>query len=204
MFNSILIEFNPTDSYYSEGISIYSNPCLCPLGLSVILIIAIIAIIGVLCAYFVLKLIQKWKLYLFTGRHTSMNLTNFRSDHLPEGRETDLLYLKLYYQWIQQVLNTQNPIDIFDPRFQGRTNTSDERYNISNRNIYSITWGVASLTLREKYRLCRIARVAYNNGSLQALGYEIHGNIGVIRHIDNRMIAKSRIALIAILAANDR
>lgn len=204
MFNSILIEFNPTDSSYSEGISIYSNPCLCPLGLSVILIIAIIAIIGVLCAYFVLKLIQKWKLYLFTGRHTSMNLTNFRSDHLPEGRETDLLYLKLYYQWIQQVLNTQNPIDIFDPRFQGRTNTSDERYNISNRNIYSITWGVASLTLREKYRLCRIARVAYNNGSLQALGYEIHGNIGVIRHIDNRMIAKSRIALIAILAANDR
>ena len=203
-----MIGFNPTDSYSCKaGISIYSNPCLCPLGLPVIFIIAIIAIIGVLCAYFVLKLIQKWKLYLFTGSHTSINLTNFISDHLPEGcfaRETDLLYLKLYYQWIQQVLNTQNPIDIFDPRFQGRTNTSDERYNISNRNIYSITWGVASLTLREKYRLCRIARVAYNNESLQALGYEIHGSIGVIRHIDNRMIAKCRIALIAILAANDR
>lgn len=133
-----------------------------------------------------------------------MNLINFRSDHLPEGRETDPLYLKLYYQWIQQVVNTENPRDILDPRFQGRTDTSDERYNITNRNIYSINWGAASLTLREKYRLRRIARAAYNNGSLQAWGYETHGSMGVIRHVDNRMVAKSRIALIAIIAANDR
>lgn len=203
MFNTILIEFNPTDSY-SEGISIYSNP---PLGLSVIFIIAIIAIIGVLCAYFLLKLIQpsgKWKLNLFSDSRTSMNLTNFRSDHLPEGRENDLLFLKLFGQWMQQVLNTEYPRDILDPRFQGRTDTGDERYNISNRNIYSINWGVASLTQREKYRLARIARAAYNNGSLQALGYEIHGNFAVIKHTDSRMIAKSRIALIAILAASDR
>jgi len=52
--------------------------------------------------------------------------------------------------------------------------------------------------------LRRIARAASNNGSLQALGYETHGSMGVIRHTDSRMIAKSRIALLAIIAANDR
>jgi len=203
MFNRILIEWNWTDSY-SEGVSIYSNPCPASPGLSIIFKIAILAIIGVLCAYFLLKLIQKLKLYLFADRHTYMNLTHSRSDHLPEGRETDLLYLKLFHQWIQQVLNTPDARDILDPRFQGRTDTGDQRYNISNRNMYSTNWGVASLTLREKYRLRRIARAASNNGSLQALGYETHGSMGVIRHTDSRMIAKSRIALLAIIAANDR
>lgn len=97
-----------------------------------------------------------------------------------------------------------NNTDNLDPRFQGRTNTKDERYNISNRNIYSSNWGVATLTRAERLRLQTIAVIADNNGSLEALGYELYGYDRYIKHRGNGMTAKSRIALIALIAANER
>ena len=90
MTNTILIELNSTDFYFEQGaVNPDSCPCSCSLGLSVIFKIAILAIIAVLCAYFLLKLKQICKIYLFSDRHNSRNLASFRSDHLPEGRERD-------------------------------------------------------------------------------------------------------------------
>lgn len=186
MFNTIMIGFNLGDSDFEGEISMYSDPCLCPLGLSVIFIIVVLGIIAVLCAYFLLKLKQKWKIYLFADRHNSRNLASFRSELLPEGRETDLLFLKLFDQWMQGVLN-RNPT----PRQ-------------ANRNIYSIMWGRAKLTQAEKTRLHNISVNADVNGSLRALGYRVDMHERKIRAIDSNRFAKSGIALLTVLAANDR
>lgn len=160
---------------------------------------------AILCTYFLARLLLKWKLYLFAGRHTPQSLARFKSDHLPDGKENDWLYLKLWHQWMQQTLS---PDTSRDPRYRGerlngRTDTRNQSYNIRNRSIYSKSWGIATLTPTENWRLYNIAKIAESNGSLRALGYEVTSG-KKIKRIDNTMPAKSRVALMALLAVNDR
>ena len=60
------------------------------------------------------------------------------------------------------------------------------------------------LTRDELTRLHHISINADVNGSLRALGYRVDMHDRRIRVIDSNRFAKSRIALLAVLAANDR
>lgn len=104
---------------------------------------------------------------------------------VPKGSSNDMLYLKLGWQTCINVLYPSN-----HPR--------------NRNNLYSQTWGWASLNSTEKMRLSVAAVRAQATGELQAIGHDrLHGRQSTIVILNTTRTASARFDLVFLIRKHD-